>query len=142
MSWDTFDHNGAQIETAVRLLLVDPKRRRKRQLAAVYENRTHELLAEVLSTSFGPVVVYFSQVGAWANDKPRAPGKGVPLYLRQRRTSRPVAPLTGEADQLFRMMSRSNTSYEVLGADLIRAITEGSRASDDGALIFKRLTRL
>ena len=141
MSWETFDLNGAQIETAVRLLLVDPKRRR-RLLGAVYENRTGERLAEVLSTSFGPVVVYSAQVGAWANDKPRAPGKGVPLYLRQRRTSRPVAPLTGEAEQVFRVMSRSNTSYEVRGADFVRAITEGSRASDDGALIFKRLSHL
>ena len=141
MSWDVFDRDGTEIETAVRLLLLDPKRRRRFQLGAVYEKRTTELLAEVLSTSFGPVVVYWAQVGAWANSKPRPSGVGVPLHMRQHRKSRPVAPLTGEADQLFRVMSRSNTSYELRGVDLIRAITEGVDLPQ-AALTFKGLTRL
>ncbi len=79
MSWDVFDRDRAEIEAAVALLLADPKRRKRFQLGAVYEKHTNELLAEVLSTNFGPVVVYWTQVGAWANSKPQPSGAGVPL---------------------------------------------------------------
>ncbi len=126
MSREVFDRNGEQIVTAVRLLLADPKRRKRRQLVAVYEKnekRTHELVAEVLRTNFGPVVVYSTHVGTWANEKHRGPGEGVPVHLRQYRKSRSIKPLTGEADQAFSVMSRSNTLYEITGTDLSRIIT-------------------
>ncbi|HWF69017.1 MAG TPA: hypothetical protein VG187_05535, partial [Mycobacterium sp.] len=79
MSWKTFDENRERIEVAVQLLIADPKRRKRFQLAEVFETSSSEQLAEVLSTNFGPVVVYSTQVGTMANWKERAPGEGVPL---------------------------------------------------------------
>lgn len=58
MSPDYFESNEAAIRTAVHLLRVNAKRRKRFQLATVYEKRSGELLVEVFATSFGPVVVY------------------------------------------------------------------------------------
>jgi hypothetical protein len=51
MSREVFHRHRDEITAAVRLLLADPKRRKRFQFATVYEkNRRNELLAEVLST--------------------------------------------------------------------------------------------
>lgn len=139
MSAKEFDANEKQIRTAVRLLRADSKLHNKFQHLAVYEKRSGELLAEVLWTAFGPVVVYKTQVGAWANHKPGAPGQGVTMHLRQHRKSRSIAPLTGASDQMFTVMSRSNASYEVTGGALVRALS-GEGAPTDTPLVFKRVT--
>lgn len=111
-------------------------------LAEVYEVNASERLAEVLSTSFGgPVVVYSIRVAVMANWKDRAPGEGVPLHLRQVRHFRPIAPLTGSADQVFWLMSRVDIEYSLRGVDLVRFITDDTVAPDhDPNLTFKRVT--
>jgi len=140
MSYNTFDENREQIETDVRLLLSDPKRRKLSRLAVLYENSTNELLAEVLSTDFGPVVVFWTSIGRWANQKPRESGQGEPLHLRQYRKKRSVAPLAAESDQVFFVMSRSNTLYSVWASDFVRVITgEFPLGGDNENLIFKRV---
>jgi hypothetical protein len=134
MTREMFDQNAEEICTAVRFLLANPKRRKKFQLATVYEKRTNELLAEVLSTVFGPVVVYVTAIGAHSRNT-------VMVGSRQHRRGRPIGPFTGEPHQIFDVMSRSNASYALLGADLIRAIAEDTASDETGALIFKRVAR-
>jgi hypothetical protein len=132
----------------VKLLLADSKRRRRFQLATVYEKRTNELLAEVLDTGFGPVVVYSAPVGGvLANPKQRTVGQGVPLHFRQHRTSR-VAPLTGEPGQVLAVMSRTNIDYALTGADLIRVSTGDAdrrtfrfTGDDNQTLTFRSMSR-
>lgn len=132
MSSETFDQNSDEIVAAVRLIVADSKRRRKFQLAIVYESHTNELLAEVLSTSFGPVVVYSTAIGAHSRNT-------VMVGSRQYRRNRPIAALTGE-DQIFDVMSRSNSGYELLGTDLIRFIASDVDPATAG-LTFKRVVR-
>jgi hypothetical protein len=140
MSWDTFDENRQEIEAAVRLLLRDSKRRSLFKVVEVYETSTNELLAEVLSINFGPVVVYSTQVGVMANWKERAPGEGVPLHLRRQRGPRQITPLTGGSNQVFWVMSRSDNQYRLSGSDFVRVIADGGRPEHPN-LTFKRVAR-
>ena len=138
MSREVFGQHRDEITAAVKLLLADPKRRKRSQLATVHEKRSHELLAEVLKTSLGLVVAYSAGVGTMANWTPRGQGQGVPLHLRQHRQNRAIAPLTGEDSQVVSVMSRSNTEYQLRGADLVRLIAGDIDQSDDRALVFHR----
>jgi hypothetical protein len=140
MSREVFHQHRDEITAAVRLLLADPRRRKRFQLATVYEKkRRNELLAEVLSTGFGPVVAYSAGVGTMANRAAQGgPGKGVPLHVRQHRQNRIIAPLTGEDGQIISVMSRSNTEYQLRGVDLARTIAGDVDQSDDRALVFHR----
>jgi hypothetical protein len=144
MSWETFDQNSDEIVAAVRLIVADSKRRRKFQLAAVYERRTNELLVEVFQTGFGPVVVYSVAYGHPANQP------GVPFHTRQARNGRPIARLSGDASrpQVFDVASRAGANYSITRGDLIRLITEEVDPAtfrfigdDERALTFKRVAR-
>jgi hypothetical protein len=145
MRWETFDQNSDEIVAAVRLIVADSKRRRKFQLAAIYERHTNELLAEVFSTGFGPVVVYSVAYGQPANRF-----GGAPFHTRQARDGRPIARLSGDASrpQVFDVASRAGANYSITRGDLIRLITEDVDPStfrfigdDEGALTFKRVAR-
>jgi hypothetical protein len=121
----------------VTLLVAVSKRRRKFQLATVHEKHTNDLLAEVLSISFGPVVVYSTGFGASSRNT-------VMVGSRQYRGGRPIAPLTGEINQSFDVISHSNASYEPLGVDLLRVIAEDADPAGGGtsAYLSSRCVRL
>ena len=119
MSREVFEQHRDEIDTAVKLLLTNPKLRKKFQLALVYEKRTSELLAEVLFTSFGPVVVYPIGVGATGHNTAMLPTIGT----RQYRGHRVVSPLTGDVHRYFDVVSRSNAAYEIRAVDLVRVIS-------------------
>lgn len=119
MSRETFEQHGDEIHTAVRLLLADSKRRKRFQLATVHERSSKELLAEVLDTSFGPVVVYSTGIAATSRATSNLPMIGT----RQYRGNRAISPLTGDAGQTFDVVSRSNVMYDIWGRDLIHVIT-------------------
>ena len=119
MSQDVFDSNNEQIRIAVQLLLAKPESRKKFQLAAVYEKSSGDLLAEVLPTALGPVVVYAtSTMGNSLNQMMIGP--------RQIRSGRRIDPLLSDprVGQVFWAASRSAAMYPITRADLIRIITE------------------
>lgn len=116
MRAETFEQNEAAIANAVKLLSADPKRRRQFRVAGIYETRSGELLAEVLATSFGPVIVYAT--GAMAHSRNTAM-----IGSRQDRDRR-IRPLTAAAGQTFELMSRANSSHEITAAELVRFVND------------------
>jgi hypothetical protein len=111
MSQDVFDQNWSTIAVEVNTILAAKGKTRKRfRIVAVYEKSSGELLAEVLRTSFGPVVVY--RAGAMGHGSIRRdPGAELPSYIIGTRQGRgalkfDVQPFTGYANQYFMMTTR------------------------------------
>lgn len=106
-SREAFDADRENIELAVRLLISDAKRRKRFQIATVYDRAHSELVAEVLGINSGPVVAYSARVGGvMAN---RTGAGSITFHDRQLRDYRMVVPLTGDDGQTVTVMTRSNT---------------------------------
>ena len=101
MSRAVFDENRGSIAAQVNAMLADSKSRKRFCLATLYEKKTGTLLAEVMQTSHGPVVV------AW--DVSNKPG---------------VDPLTDDPQQEFAFMGRSGR-YKIQGAHFTAQIEYG-----------------
>ena len=75
------------------------------------------MLAEVLHTNRGPVVVYRS----YSHESDRKAGGFSPFRQQDEPT---VDPFTGDPDQTFHIWSNSGR-YQVMGADFTRYLAEG-----------------
>jgi hypothetical protein len=105
MTWEVFEENRPAILAAVKALMANPKSRRRFRLAALYEKRTSDLVAEMFGTAHGPVVVWLdAEYGGESTHL-----AGVRLHGRD------IAPLTGDPAQRFTIRGKSR-SYVVFGA--------------------------
>ena len=126
MSLAEFEQNEPAILADVCALLTGKTKIRKQlRLVAVYERSTGKLVAEVLRTTEGPVVVH--RVAAIASDSHGLPQR---LDVRTFRREHGIAPLTGEPDQQFAIKGES-TVYVVTGRNFI------ARAYPDRLLVFR-----
>lgn len=116
-----FNHNQPTITADVWMILAAKgKNRRRFRLAAVYEKKTGQLLAELVQTTCGPVVVMTDAEH----------GGGSAHMDGVRRRGRDIAPFTGDPGQEFVIKVKSRL-YMVTGADFI------ARAYPGGALVFR-----
>lgn len=115
-----FDRHWPQIASDVRTIrAADNKSRNRFRVLALYEVKTAEMIAEVLHTHHGPVVVYRSH----SHELSRSAG-GFKAFQRQNGLT--VEPLTGDPDQTLHIWAGSGSGrYQVMGADLARYLTEG-----------------
>jgi hypothetical protein len=97
------------------ILAVKGKSRRRFRVLEIYEEGSDELVAEVLRTTLGMVIVYRNHVG-------RTPDGDFVLY-RQGSTPH-IAPLTGSPDQPVNIVSRAR-QYVIMGNEILQAITGG-----------------
>lgn len=110
MSGEEFEGHWPAIGVAVEALTDRPKLRRRARLLAVYDTRA-ELIAEVLNTQFGPVVVSRIAVDDSA-DRTRQDRK------------RDVQPLTDDPEQWFTVTTRRR-QHVLYAAELAAAIADG-----------------
>jgi hypothetical protein len=122
MSWDVFNDNQPAITADVwTILAAKGKNRRRFRLDAVYEKATSVLVAEVLQTTCGPVVVMTDAEHGGASE-----------HMDDiRRRGRDIAPLTGDPSEQFVIRAKSR-SYVVMGAHF------NSRAYPGDLLVFRR----
>jgi hypothetical protein len=112
MSGQTFEGHWPAIGLALEALYDRPKLRRQARLLAVYDTRA-TLIAEVLSTQFGPVVISRIAVDDSAT--------------RTRQDSkRNIEPLTGDPEQWFTVTTRRG-QYALRADDILAAIRDGKR---------------
>ena len=117
MSGDTFAQNLSAIITDVDKLITDETDRRRARLLAVYEHAAGhqgELIAEVLRTSHGPVVVARTTVEDSAEN------------IRQD-SRRNVEPLTDDPGHFIDVVSRRRAQFCLRTTDLIGWIADGRR---------------
>jgi hypothetical protein len=120
MGWDVFDRHLPDIKTAVAAIRAMPSRRRRPwTLTRVIEKRTHELLAEVFTTTWGPVVAFTD-----------AEHGGTSTNVRSNSDRDSMAPLTGDPNQEFIIEGRSQ-SYVTWGVHF------ATRTYPDGLLKFR-----
>jgi hypothetical protein len=125
MTIEAFERNRSTIDIEVQTILAAKKQTRRRfRSVAMYEKSSGELLAEVFTTSVGPVIVY------------RAPVVEAGLRgLRQDTKRRGIAPFTGSAGQWITLSSKGDggrgltfgSSYPVNGAHIITRNYPGDR---------------
>lgn len=111
MSGETFERNWPAIGLALEVLADRPRSRRRARLLAVYDARS-TLIAEVLSTQHGPVVVMQTAVRDGAD-------------RIQLDSKRGVEPLTGDPAQWFVVTTRHG-QLVLRAADLIACIRDGA----------------
>jgi hypothetical protein len=122
MNLRTFYENKPAILADIRVLMDNPKSRKRFRLLAVYARETGEPLAEVFSTNHGPVVVFRS--GS------RHHGAEGVEFVRQDRGSANlvVAPLDNDPDgQQFPLIASSGGQCTLLNRELRRLIADGLR---------------
>ncbi|HSS24487.1 MAG TPA: hypothetical protein VLL82_08800 [Mycobacterium sp.] len=125
MSLAEFEQNEPAILADVCAILTGKTKIRKQlRLVAVYERSTGKLVAEVLRTTKGPVVVH--RVAAIETESGCPPR----VDIRGFRREHGIAPLTGEPDQQFAIKGKS-TVYIVIGRNFI------ARTYPDDALVFR-----
>jgi hypothetical protein len=116
MSGETFIPNLSAIVTEVDKLIADPVDRQRVRLLAVYEHasgRQGELIAEVMQTTFGPVVVARTAVEDGAET------------IRQD-SRRNIEPLTDDPAHRINIASR-HAQFRLSTIDLIAWIADGER---------------
>jgi hypothetical protein len=101
MDQDTFDQHRSDIMRTVDLLLQRLESRRRFRLFAIYEQGTGQLLAEVIRTTHGPVVVSRALDGG-----------------------RDIQPLSADLELEF--VTRRGR-YRLLAGDVLESINEGTR---------------
>jgi hypothetical protein len=111
MSGETFERNWPTIGLALEVLADRPRSRRRARLLAVYDARS-TMIAEVLGTQYGPVVVMHTAVR-----------DGVDRIQQDRK--RGVEPLTGDPDQWFVVTTRHG-QHVLRAKDLIACIRDGT----------------
>jgi hypothetical protein len=125
MSLDEFGQNEPAILADVCAILNGKTKIRKRlRIVAVYERSTGQLVAEVVHTSKGPVVVH--RVAAIDTDS--FPARRVDV--RGFRREHGIAPFTGEPDQQFAIKG-NEAVYVVTGRNFV------TRTYPGGALVFR-----
>ncbi|MGO9354119.1 MAG: hypothetical protein ACLP3C_26005 [Mycobacterium sp.] len=136
MSTAVFEQNEPAILADVCAILAGKTKIRKQlRLVAVYERSTGQLVAEVLRTTKGPVVVH--RVAAIQTDLGRSAevvsesGRPAHVDIREFRREHGIAPLTGEPDQEFPIKGKSAV-YLVFGWNFI------ARTYPDDALVFRQ----
>lgn len=122
MSREEFDENKQVILAGLNALMKNPKSRNRFRILAVYEESPGdpgELLVQVFPTPHGPVVVHCSYG--------RVSRVGNAMFVRQRANldDSIVAPLTGDPDQRFRVVSKSSADLSISGRDLMQWLAEG-----------------
>lgn len=122
-SEDDFARNCPQIRSQVSAILAAKgKLRSDLQLLAVYEDASGELVAEVLRTSVGPVVVY-RPGGDDMEVMWRADARDGSIF-RQSRGEPRIEPFTGDPEQHFQMQAHAQT-YVVTGRNLLERTYPG-----------------
>ncbi len=125
MSLAVFEQNEPAILADVCAILAGKTKIRKQlRLVAVYERSTGQLVAEVLRTTKGPVVVH--RVAAIETES----GRPARVDIRGFRREHGIAPLTGEPDQQFAIKGKSAV-YIVFGRNFI------ARIYPDDVLVFR-----
>ena len=95
----TFEHSTPAIFAEVEHIVSDGQSRKTCRLAGLRTDRG-EMVAEIIRTSLGPVVVYRSDTGEFnTQDDSYRP------WRQDRR--RVIGPLTGDPDQTFDLMDKS-----------------------------------
>jgi hypothetical protein len=117
MTWAMFSTHKPEILAGLNLLTAKPKSRKGFRLLAVYERETGERLAEVFSTTHGPVVLF--RTGSIHHGAEGAE------FVRQDRGSADlaVAPLDNDPDQRFPLIA-SRGQYVFMNRDLRRWIVD------------------
>ena len=118
MTLNVFHTHKRDILAGLNALTARPKSRKEFRMLAVYSRETNERLAEVFSTTHGPVVVFRSGT---VRD-PDAQGGG---FVRQERGDADlfVQPLDNDPDQRFPLVA-SGGRYVFTNADLRRWIVD------------------
>ena len=118
MSWLEFSANKGAILAASLALMAKPQSRKRFRMLAVYEGGSSELLAEMFSTTHGPLVVYRSV----DLDEPDA------VFIRQGRgrAAMAVSPLDNDPDQRFVLVSR-RAEYIFMNRDFRRWAVQAPR---------------
>jgi hypothetical protein len=112
MSGETFERNWLAIGLALEVLADRPRSRRRARLLAVYDARS-TLIAEVLSTQYGPVVVARIAVTDGAD------------RIRQD-TKRGFLPLTDEPPDDRIVVTTRHGQYVLRAEELLGAIRDGT----------------
>jgi hypothetical protein len=136
MTYDVFDENWSTIATEVKTILgAGGKTRRRFRVfrGAVYERKTGELLAELLRTSLGPVVVF--RAGEPGDNHASQKGEFL-IGFRQARgvNGLAVAPFTGiESQDYFDLVASGGGrgQYLLTGEWLV------ARTYPDNLLVFR-----
>lgn len=129
ISREDFAKNCSQIRNQVTAILsAKAKLRSRLQLIAVHETRSGDLIAEVLQTAVGPVVVYHpggdDMEVMWRSD-----ARDGRIYRRGRGEPR-IEPFTGDPEQSFQIQGHTVT-YTVTGRNLL------DRSYPEDALILR-----
>lgn len=114
MTWREFSARRDEILAGALAIMDQPQSRKRFRTLAVYEGGSNELLAEMFSTTHGPIVVYRS-----AEDL----GAGVARRDRDRLS---VSPLGNDPDQRFVMVSR-RAEHIFMNRDFRRWAVQGPR---------------
>ena len=93
MDGETFEKHWREIGLGLELLADHPKKRKAWRLLAVYEERTDQLVAEVMRTQYGPIVVMRIAVDDGAEKI-------------EQDSKRNFEPLTGDPKQWWVMTTR------------------------------------
>jgi hypothetical protein len=103
MSWEMFKENESTIVAEVKMIMaVKGKSRKRFRIVALYEKSTGDLIAEVLRTSVGPVVVSRAVEPTLdpVNGAVVIPGFRLSQYHN-------IDPVTSDDQQFFSMKSRT-----------------------------------
>ena len=110
MDQDTFERISGEVNT---ILAVKGITRQRFQISALYEEGSGELLAEVLRTTAGPVLVYRPGIGTLTS--------GATFALREFRDARAIAQVNGRAS-IFNVASTSRI-YQITSDEIANGTT-------------------
>lgn len=127
MTWEVFNEHRDDIHLQVRTILAAKGMSRQRfRITALYERGSNNLVAEVLRTTFGPVVV---SAGSEPGSTEFVNGK-ILAFFRRTSEYHNVIPWTDDDGQFFQI--RSSTAWYTLRGVHIR-----ERRSPAEALVYR-----
>jgi hypothetical protein len=122
MSWEVFDEHRDVILAGIRALDANPLSRKRNRLLEVCEEGGDHLVAEVLYTTHGAVVVYRSR------GRVKRQGRtGMFTQASRGSANLLVDPLTGDPDQRFHLVGHTHQDLGVCGRDLTAWIDSGNK---------------
>lgn len=111
MSQEDYDANAELVATEVNAILgAKGKSRRRFRVTALYERASGDLVAEVLRTSLGPVVVSYGGDMNSVVPGPYNPDQQLRGFRRDR-GQRKIEPLTDDPKQVFILMGSSESHF-------------------------------